>query len=161
MALFIWKAQWTDWGRDNMVANSQTKFSNALSWLKIYWFRLQFHWSLSPKVPINNISVFIQIMAWRRPGAKPLSEPMMTIVLTRICVIRPQWIKSALQCHCQHERWSYSRKQLPIVLFWRSNSTSFIHLMVKCVKMDFRLVLDFVDVTTFSHFLVRTLDYTL
>ena len=84
--------------------------------------------------------------------AKPLSEPMMTILLTRICVIRPQWIMSAVQCHCQRERWSDSRKWLPIVLFWRSNSTSFIHIILKCVKMDFWLYLDFADVTTFSHF---------
>ena len=29
-----------------------------------------------PKGPINNISVLVQIMACRRPGDKPLSEPM-------------------------------------------------------------------------------------
>ena len=28
------------------------------------------------KGPFNNISAMIQIMAWRRPGDKPLSEPM-------------------------------------------------------------------------------------
>ena len=27
--------------------------------------------------PINNIPTLVQIMAWRRPGDKPLSEPMM------------------------------------------------------------------------------------
>ena len=30
-----------------------------------------------PKEPINNIPALVQIMAWRRPGDKPLSEPMM------------------------------------------------------------------------------------
>ena len=30
-----------------------------------------------PKDPINNIPAFVQIMAWRRSGDKPLSEPMM------------------------------------------------------------------------------------
>ena len=30
-----------------------------------------------PKCPINNIPSLVQIMAWRRPGDKPLSEPMM------------------------------------------------------------------------------------
>ena len=29
-----------------------------------------------PKGPINNIPALAQIMAWRRPGDKPLSEPM-------------------------------------------------------------------------------------
>ena len=44
-----------------------------------------------PKVPINNIPALVQIMAWRRPGDKPLSEPMMVCLLTHICVTRPQW----------------------------------------------------------------------
>ena len=43
-----------------------------------------------PKGPINNISALVQIMAWRRPGDKPLSEPMMVSLLTHICVTRPQ-----------------------------------------------------------------------
>ena len=30
-----------------------------------------------PKGPINNIPALVQIMAWRRIGDKPLSEPMM------------------------------------------------------------------------------------
>ena len=34
-------------------------------------------------------------MAWRRPGAKPLSEPMMVRSLTHICVSLPQWVN-----HC-------------------------------------------------------------
>ena len=32
-------------------------------------------------------------MAWRRPGDKPLSEPMTIILLTHIWVTRPQWLK--------------------------------------------------------------------
>ena len=46
------------------------------------------------KGPINNIPALVQIMAWRRPGDKPLSEPMMISLLTHICVTRPQWINS-------------------------------------------------------------------
>ena len=30
-------------------------------------------------------------MVWRRPGGKPLSEPMMARLLIDICVSRPQW----------------------------------------------------------------------
>ena len=33
-------------------------------------------------------------MAWRRPGDKPLSEPMMVSSPTHICVSRPQWVKA-------------------------------------------------------------------
>ena len=32
-------------------------------------------------------------MAWRRPGDKPLSKPMMVSLPTHICVTRPQWVK--------------------------------------------------------------------
>ena len=45
-----------------------------------------------PKGPINNNPALVQIMAWRRSGDKPLSEPMMVSLLTHICVIRPQWV---------------------------------------------------------------------
>ena len=34
------------------------------------------------KVRINNIPSLVQIMDWRRPGDKPLSEPMMVSLLT-------------------------------------------------------------------------------
>ena len=43
-----------------------------------------------PKSPINNISALVQITAWRRPGDKPLSEPVMVSLPTHICVTRPQ-----------------------------------------------------------------------
>ena len=45
-----------------------------------------------PNGPINNISALVQIMAWCRPGDKPLSEPMMVRLPTHICVTRPQWV---------------------------------------------------------------------
>ena len=44
------------------------------------------------KFPINNVPALVQIMAWRRSGDKPLSEPMMISLLRHICVTRPQWV---------------------------------------------------------------------
>ena len=44
------------------------------------------------KGPVNNIPALVLIMAWRRPGDKPLSEPMMARLPTHICVTRPQWV---------------------------------------------------------------------
>ena len=41
---------------------------------------------------IDSISSLVQIMAWRRIGGKPLSEPMMVNLLTHMCH-RPQWVK--------------------------------------------------------------------
>ena len=42
----------------------------------------------NPKVPISNIPALDQKMAWHRPGDKPLSESMMVMLLTHICVTR-------------------------------------------------------------------------
>ena len=53
-----------------------------------------------PKGLINNITALVLIMAWRRPGDKPLSEPMMISLLTHICVTRPQWVKTRI-------KWAY------------------------------------------------------
>ena len=44
---------------------------------------------------INNIPTLVLIMAWRRPGDKPLSEPMLVRSLTHICVTRPPWVKQS------------------------------------------------------------------
>ena len=53
-----------------------------------------------PKGPINNNPALVQIMAWRRSGDKPLSEPMMISLLTHICVTRPQWVKASVYWAC-------------------------------------------------------------
>ena len=45
-----------------------------------------------PNGPINNSPSLVKIMAWRRSGDKPLSEPMMVSLLTHICVTRPQCV---------------------------------------------------------------------
>ena len=56
------------------------------------WISLEISLKYVPKVQINNIAALVQIMAWRRPGNKPLSEPMVVSLLTHICVTRPQWV---------------------------------------------------------------------
>ena len=56
------------------------------------WIVIKISLNFVPKGPINNISVLVQIMAWRRPGDKPLSEPMMVSLLMHICVTQPQWV---------------------------------------------------------------------
>ena len=43
----------THWGRDKMDAIFQTTISNGISWMKIYLFRLKFHWSLLLRVQIT------------------------------------------------------------------------------------------------------------
>ena len=56
------------------------------------WMSLKISLKFIPDVRINNIPAVVHIMAWRRPGDKPLSEPMMVRLLTHICVTRPQWV---------------------------------------------------------------------
>ena len=75
-----------------MAAIFQTTFWNWFSSMKMYEYRLKCHFA--PSGQINNIPALVQIMAWRRPGDKPLSETMMVSLLTHICVTRPQWVKT-------------------------------------------------------------------
>ena len=55
---------------------------------------IRFSLNFYPNSPINNIPALVQIMAWRRPGGKPLSEPMMVRSPTHICVTRPLWFNN-------------------------------------------------------------------
>ena len=59
---------------------------------KNVWIQIKISLKFVPKCPITNIPALVQIMAWRRPGDKPLSEPMMVRLPTHICVTRPQWV---------------------------------------------------------------------
>ena len=60
------------------------------------WIVIKISLKLIPKGPINNIPALVQIMAWRQPGDKPLSEPMMVSLLTHICITLSQWVEKAL-----------------------------------------------------------------
>ena len=61
-----------------MAAIFQTTFSNSFSSMKIF-------------------PALVQIMAWRRPGDKPLSESMMVRLPTHICVTRPPWVNECIR----------------------------------------------------------------
>ena len=72
------------------------------------WILIKISLKFVPKGPINNIPALVQIMAWRRSGNKPLSEPMMVSLPTHICVTQPRWVKRFFQIS-----WDYN---LPIPL---------------------------------------------
>ena len=57
------------------------------------WILIKISLKFVLKGQINNIPALVQIMAWHRPGDKPLSEPMMVSLPTHICVTRPEWVK--------------------------------------------------------------------
>ena len=94
-----------------MAAIIQTTFSNAFSWMNV-WISIEISLKLVPKGPINNIPSLVQIMAWRRPGDKPLSEPMMVRFTTQICVTRPQWVKNGLAPSEQNNTQSITASKL-------------------------------------------------
>ena len=88
------------------------------------WILIQISLKSVPKDPINNIAALVHIMAWRRPGDKPLSEPMMVILLTHICVTRPQWVKS------------HPRNKSLLVLIWLVSQANYccIPAMFRCSR---------------------------
>ena len=57
------------------------------------WIPIKISLKFVPNGPINDIPALVQIMAWRRSGDKPLSEPMVVSLPTHICVTQPQWVK--------------------------------------------------------------------
>ena len=72
------------------------------------WISINISLKFVPRGPINNIPTLVQVMAWCRPGDKPLSEPMMVRLPTHICVTRPQWVKG-LQWIERGQGWSIHR----------------------------------------------------
>ena len=93
MMLLSWARELTHWGRDKMAAIFETTFLYAFSCMKMNDFQLKFHRSLLLRFQLT-IPALVQIMAWRLPGDKPLSEPMMVVLPTQICVTQPQWVNN-------------------------------------------------------------------
>ena len=63
---------------DKMAAFLQTIFSDTFSWMKSFFILTKISLYFVLKSPTDNIQALVQIMAWRRIGDKPLSEPMLT-----------------------------------------------------------------------------------
>ena len=79
-------------GLEEMDNVSQTTLFKHIFFNDNVWISINISLKFVPKVPSNNIPALLPIMAWHRPDDKPLSEPMMVILITHICIIRPQWI---------------------------------------------------------------------
>ena len=100
----------THWGRDKWMPfrrrHFQCIFLNENVWIPIsiqfqfnskqfiasYSANMNISLKFVPQGPINNIPALVQIMAWRRPGDKPLPEPMVVSLPMHICIDRPQWV---------------------------------------------------------------------
>ena len=94
--------EWPLWGSKLKPVNTLRPRQNGrhfpddiFKWIFLnenIWISINISLKFVPRGPINNIPTLVQVMAWRRPGDKPLSEPMMVSLPTHICVIRPQWV---------------------------------------------------------------------
>ena len=72
------------------------------------WFPIKISLKFVPKDLISNFPALVQIMAWRRPGDKPLSETMMVILPTHICVTRSQRVNSSPPSAAYMSQWTRS-----------------------------------------------------
>ena len=66
--------------------------SKCISLNENVWISIKISLNFVLKCSNNKIPALVLIMAWRRPGDKPLSEPMMVKIPTHVCVTRPQWV---------------------------------------------------------------------
>ena len=90
------------------------------------WISLKIPLKLVPSGPINNIPALVQIMAWHRPGDKPLSESMLVFVPTYICVTPPQWVNENIWfLSLTASQWCHS--------FTHSTLNIFISHMIMCL----------------------------
>ena len=82
----------TNWGPDKMEKQFPDDIFKHILFNENVWMLIKISLKILCKCPINNIPALVQIMAYRRPGDKPLSEPMMVSLLTHICRTLPQWV---------------------------------------------------------------------
>ena len=60
-----------------MVSIFPDDIFKCISLNEYVWISIEISLKYVPTGSINNITALVQIMAWCRPGDKPLSEPMM------------------------------------------------------------------------------------
>ena len=72
-------------------------------------------------------------MAWRRPGDKPLSEPMLDSLPTHICVLRTQWVERRICCITRREKF-WTRDNIRIM---RTNAINILPIMYKLYQASY------------------------
>ena len=77
------------------------------------WISIKISVKFVPKGPINNIPALVEIMAWRWPGNKPLSEQMMVRLLMHMCITRTQWVSTL-----RKTAFSSSFSSIRLIVIW-------------------------------------------
>ena len=92
-----WMSDWNEWviklNTLRLRQNGRHFPDDIFKWIFLnenIWISIKVSLKFVSKGLINNIPALVQIMAWRLPGDKPLSEPMLVSLLRYICVTRPQ-----------------------------------------------------------------------
>ena len=88
------------------------------------WILIKISLKFVPKGSINNIQALVQIMAWHRPGDKPLSEPTMVRLTIHICITQPQWVEVAVELFKWNFRNSSSLMEFCVGCFWCTQPVS-------------------------------------
>ena len=122
------------------------------------WISIKVSLQFIPKGPINNIPALVQIMAWCRVGAKPLSETMMVILPAHICVTWPQWVILCLityswwwmvlmrfQYFRQTSETSYCHVSFPPDLVGRGTKVMFVHFSVSKILNNAKVPVSFFE----------------
>ena len=84
-------------GRDKMGVIVQMAFLNSLS-CENYYILISIYLKIVPISPIDNEPSLYQIMAGRRTGDKPISEPMMEYFTNAYMRISASWKTIASSC---------------------------------------------------------------
>ena len=71
----------------------------------------------APRFPMYNIPALVLIVAWRRQGDKPLSEPMVASSLTPICVTRWVSARNTLLHRCGLENYEKVFQKIEWILY--------------------------------------------
>ena len=79
------------------------------------WILIDIPLMFVPKGQINNIPALVWIMAWRRPGDKPLSEQMMFTLLMHLCVTQPQYVKCTKKRELYQDHFAYAYSQWEVI----------------------------------------------
>ena len=131
---------WTGWGLLNTLRPRQNGRHFADNTFKRIFLNenvmilIKISPKFVPKGPINKIPALVQIMAWRRPGDKPLFEPMMGSLQTHICVARPQWVKGLIMDRCMLLTSTPECVVLPCRAITRAQPIDF--RAVKCISVE-------------------------
>ena len=113
-----------------MAAIFQTTFSNALSWMKMCWFRLIFHWSLFTRV---KLTIFQQCrdadlmwLHWNSITTPQWSHVRLRYTVSFVCPVWPAFISCQyLPCYMGCRIYTYCTYMYRHILC-HTESTGFI-----------------------------------